>query len=480
MKRILKTSIVCILSICLLVISSASANCASIGANHWAIDYADFCINYGAIATSRSSFSPNDHLKRYELAEALARTEAVVYSDSVATGFSDVPANTSYAGEVRWAVNMNIITGYTDGTFRPNNAITRQEFCVMMQRYILNYCRKTLPSSGSTLTYTDISSTASWARTAVNQLCWAGLFDGFEDNTFRPQDPIKRSEAACAITKINGYVKIPDDSIAIFVKNSSGIALKDAVMYVYRPYDYSGNDMYPFSPSITNNRGIATATAPITGTLYGVNVMHNDYASIAVPTQLQTSKMFTFVELETRNIIPTIVSPPAGSFSAISKWPHTNSAICQSICTNRFTRICPDRYYNATYPQNFGWRYGTTNQLEFHQAIDVSYNAGTPLYNVFGGSATVLYAGDYLGGGNTVQLRDDGHTILRATYMHLQNISSGVYEGGSVTYNQQIGTVGKTGTTDVHLHFSVGTTNTMHGQTPDIIQTFIDPLSFFN
>ena len=482
MKRLFKTSIICILTTVLLVCTSLPTFSAAISPNHWAIDYADFCISFGAIAASRSAFSPNVNLKRYELAVALASIEGIACNDREEPDFTDTPVGSSYLGEVNWAVRNGIITGYSDGTFRPTNEITRQEFCVMMYRYITNYCEKTLPTSGSTLAYTDISSTASWARTTVNQLCWAGLFNGFEDNTFRPQDPIKRSEAASALTKIHGYIYIPDGSIAVFVKNSSGIALNDAVMYVYRPYDPNTDEkhMYPFSPSITDNHGIAISTNPVDGTSYGVNVMHNDYASIAVPTLLQTSKMYTFVELETRTILPNIVSPPAGSFSAISKWPHSNSADCNAICPNRFTRICPDTYFDATYPQNFGWRYGTTNQLEFHQAIDVSYNAGTPLYNVFGGSATVLYAGDYLGGGNTVQLRDDGHTIYRATYMHLQNISSGVYEGGSVTYNQQIGTVGNTGTTDVHLHFSVGTTNTKHGQTPDIIQTFIDPLSFFN
>lgn len=439
-----------------------------------------FCISFGAIAASRSAFSPNLSLKRSELAVALASFEGVVCNDREEPEFTDTPIGSSYLGEVNWAVRNGIITGYSDGTFRPTNAITRQEFCVMMYRYITNYCEKTLPTSGTPLTYTDISSVASWARTAVNQLCWAGLFNGFEDNTFRPQDQIKRSEAASALTKIHGYIYIPDGSIAVFVKNSSGIALKDAVMYVYRPYDPREKHMYPFSPSISNNRGIAKATDPIAGTLYGVNVMHNDYASIAVPTRLQTSKMYTFVELGTRSTNPNIVDTPTNNFSAISKWPHNNSSDCNAICPNRFTRICPDTYFDAQTPQNFGWRYGETNELEFHQAIDVSYNAGTPLYNVFGGSATVLYAGDYTGGGNTVQLQDEAHTNYHATYMHLQDISSSVYSGGSVAYDQQIGTVGKTGTKAVHLHFSIGTTEIMHGQTPEIIQTFVDPLSFFN
>lgn len=442
-----------------------------------------FCISFGAIAASRSAFSPNLSLKRSELAVALASFEGVVCNDREEPEFTDTPIGSSYLGEVNWAVRNGIITGYSDGTFRPTNAITRQEFCVMMHRYITNYCEKTLPTSGTPLTYTDISSVASWARTAVNQLCWAGLFNGFEDNTFRPQDQIKRSEAASALTKIHGYIYIPDGSIAVFVKNSSGIAIKDAVMYVYKPNDNDPSstvwhDMYPEPPALSDTEGIATRTELAAGTPYGINILHNTYGATVIPTLVNPSKMYYFAEVATRDA--SLLSSPADGFSSISKWPHTNSAICQSICPNNFTRICPDRYFNATYPQNFGWRYGEDYNVQFHQAIDVSYSYGTPLKNVFKNSARVLIAETLYGCGKTVHLQDLSSSGLYATYMHLSDYVVTSYS--NISAGTTVGYVGNTGTNATHLHFSIEKSNIYAADSTDSteITQFTDPLCYLN
>lgn len=168
---------------------------------------------------------------------------------------------------------------------------------------------------------------------------------------------------------------------------------------MYRPNDNSAN-MYPYSPQLSNSDGIAVTSGLGSRQNLVVNAIHNDYGSGSIASTVGTSRFFSFVTLPVRDTSAGISSPLKG-FTAKSTWAHTGSSICNSLCSGRFTRICPDAYFNATVPQNFGWRYGVNNELEFHQAIDVSRSKGTAVYNVFNKTVKTTMAGDYVGCGNT-------------------------------------------------------------------------------
>lgn len=103
--------------------------------------------------------------------------------------------------------NANITTGYSDGTFRPNQNITRAQFAVMLYRYLkLDESRY----SGVSLPFADLNSIPEYAIPAVKALYSEGVITGSEKNGrlyFNPDSSLTRAQAAAMIgrTQARGY-----------------------------------------------------------------------------------------------------------------------------------------------------------------------------------------------------------------------------------------------------------------------------------
>jgi hypothetical protein len=91
-----------------------------------------------------------------------------------------------------------MVTGYPDGTFKPNNTVTRAEFAVML----INTLKP--QGSGAALTFTDTMKIGAWAQKAVAQAVQAGIIKGYEDGSFRPEAEITRAEMAVMLANALG------------------------------------------------------------------------------------------------------------------------------------------------------------------------------------------------------------------------------------------------------------------------------------
>ena len=91
-------------------------------------------------------------------------------------------------------VNRGYISGYTDGTFRPNNPVSRAEFTKMINQAI-GLSRLT------NISFTDVGS-GSWYYNSVRQGVAAGYISGYSDGTFRADSNISRQEAAVILSRI--------------------------------------------------------------------------------------------------------------------------------------------------------------------------------------------------------------------------------------------------------------------------------------
>ncbi|OKP82819.1 hypothetical protein A3844_23290 [Paenibacillus helianthi] len=113
---------------------------------------------------------------------------------AVLKAFTDVPADSWAArGVQRWSGN-GVVSGYGDGTFRPNAPVTKAEFAVMINR-IFNYTVEaaTLPA--------DVPASA-WYRSDIAKGIAAGYLSTGKDNHLTPAAPLTRAEAAVALQKI--------------------------------------------------------------------------------------------------------------------------------------------------------------------------------------------------------------------------------------------------------------------------------------
>ncbi len=132
----------------------------------------------------------------------------VATSVSVFAAFPDVPDTVSYEEAVSALNQLGIITGYEDGTFKPDNNVTRAEFTAMLMR---SMGQASIGStSAAALPFTDLSdddTDVSWAYPNINTAYSSGIINGYEDGTFRPNDEVAYEEAVKMIVCALGYGK---------------------------------------------------------------------------------------------------------------------------------------------------------------------------------------------------------------------------------------------------------------------------------
>lgn len=102
------------------------------------------------------------------------------------------------ADSIVTAVESGIVTGYADGTFRPNASATRAEFISLVSRAFQ------LGESASSVAFHDTSSIPAWAAPHVAVSVEKGIIGGYTDNTFRPSSAVTRAEMTAIIVRALG------------------------------------------------------------------------------------------------------------------------------------------------------------------------------------------------------------------------------------------------------------------------------------
>lgn len=128
------------------------------------------------------------------LAAALSLSLAVS-ATALAAIPSDIGGHWAQGTIIQWTTN-GYIAGYPDGTFKPDNSITRAEFVVMVNK-AMGYNKR------GNAYFSDVSA-AHWAYAEIMKGVEAGYITGNGDGTFRPDAPVTRQEAAVMISKILG------------------------------------------------------------------------------------------------------------------------------------------------------------------------------------------------------------------------------------------------------------------------------------
>ncbi|MBQ2469389.1 MAG: S-layer homology domain-containing protein, partial [Clostridia bacterium] len=136
------------------------------------------------------TFDPNGNLTRGMVVTILCRMDGG--TPELTDAFSDVAPKKWYAGYVGWAAKNKLVNGYSDGTFKPEANITRQEMAAVISRYIeyagINMPRRfTAPS-----VFADDSKIAKWAKTYMEDLRRAGIFNGDTNGNCNPKSQITR------------------------------------------------------------------------------------------------------------------------------------------------------------------------------------------------------------------------------------------------------------------------------------------------
>lgn len=166
--------------------------------DHWAEDIISYIAVRGLVhGVGENNFAPEKNVTRAEFLKMILSASGINPETTEVTA-SDVSANDWFAPAVGFAMKNGIVSGYEDGTFRPNNEISREEMMVM-----LSNCVKYLgfKAAKGELAFTDKNDISDWAVSAVQNVTALGLISGNSDGSLSPLNKATRAESTVIMMK---------------------------------------------------------------------------------------------------------------------------------------------------------------------------------------------------------------------------------------------------------------------------------------
>ncbi len=148
------------------------------------------------VKDAQGSYRPNDNVTRGEFASYLAKSMNLEATSDIV--FKDVPDTYVHAKDIKLAASAGIITGYEDGSFKPNAAISRQHMAVMLERAI-DYLN--IPKGTSSITFKDNAAIFKDYRQAVAIGAQLGIIQGSNGN-FMPEKNATIGQASSFILRL--------------------------------------------------------------------------------------------------------------------------------------------------------------------------------------------------------------------------------------------------------------------------------------
>lgn len=165
----------------------------------WCYDAVRWAFEAGLMnGTSATAFTPNTPTTRGQIVAILYRLEG-----SPAMGanrFSDVAPGAYYAAAVSWASANGIVNGYSDGTFRPNNLITREQLAAFLYRYASQKGRD-VSDRAELGVFTDAGQIASYAVEPLRWAVAAGMVNGVAADALSPGGNASRAQVAVILSR---------------------------------------------------------------------------------------------------------------------------------------------------------------------------------------------------------------------------------------------------------------------------------------
>lgn len=151
------------------------------------------------------SFGPDRSMTRAEVAQmfyALLQNKNV----TVTKTFSDVPTDAWYATAVNTLASLGMVSGDLEGSYRPNDPVTRAEFCAIA----LGFAHW---QDGAACSFTDVSA-GDWFYPYVAQAANYGWAGGYPNGSFEPDQPVTRAQVTTIVNNMLGRTISTDSSVS--------------------------------------------------------------------------------------------------------------------------------------------------------------------------------------------------------------------------------------------------------------------------
>ncbi|MDR0905056.1 MAG: S-layer homology domain-containing protein [Oscillospiraceae bacterium] len=181
-------------------------------ADAWFYAAVDYAYKNGLFSgTSATTFSPNTEMTRGMFVTVLGRLAGIDISaggdaepddveepeenEPAVPQFTDVAEDAYYAPYVAWAAESEIVLGYSDGTFKPNQSVTREQMAALMFRYEVWQGNDTTVSAAAAEAMPDYNKVAEWAQESIRWAVANKIING-SDGKLLPQDTATRAQVA--------------------------------------------------------------------------------------------------------------------------------------------------------------------------------------------------------------------------------------------------------------------------------------------
>ena len=152
------------------------------------------------VGTTGTTMSPKDETTRAQILTVLWNLTGSPIEG--ANSFTDVKPDAWYAKVVNWGAKNNIIAGYENGQFGPNDPITREQMLVVLRKYASYAGLDVSVSPGAATTFTDSDKISDWAERAVVWGYTNDIISGHDDGSFKPRDGLTRAEMTVIVSKL--------------------------------------------------------------------------------------------------------------------------------------------------------------------------------------------------------------------------------------------------------------------------------------
>lgn len=172
--------------------------------DNWAHAGIDFAVSQGLFyGMSETTFAPDKTMTRAMLVTVLWRSAGK--PEAKAGGFKDVPAGEWYSDAVSWAAEQGIVNGMGDGTFRPDNQITREQLAAILFRFV-KLTEMDPPERADLSVFPDAKDVQSYAVEAFQWAVEKGLINGIRnsatgENFLRPGGSATRAQVATILMR---------------------------------------------------------------------------------------------------------------------------------------------------------------------------------------------------------------------------------------------------------------------------------------
>ena len=198
---------------------------SDVDAGSWYADAVEYVRENGLMSgITATTFNPEGTTSRGQIAAILYRA-AESPAVSGGTDFSDVEETAYYADAIRWASANGVVTGYADGTFRPDAPVTRQQMAAILWRYAGR------PAAEAATDFADESVISDYASTAMDWARSSGLISGRPGNMFDPYGRATRAQTAVILFRYQNGIEAVGDGI---VRTTAGLVQGTNENGIYR------------------------------------------------------------------------------------------------------------------------------------------------------------------------------------------------------------------------------------------------------